>query len=680
MVVIFPTLALAAAFTIYAYKQPDKYRAQALLAAEHLTPPDYLKTVAPPPVNMQNHLWIVREVLFRPDLLTKAAKEIRHYSGAAGTLPVQDLEAVKEEIDIRIDGEHTFYISFEGHDRHEVANVTNRLAELFVTSASAQRELRAQQTSDVVRGELDALTKRLEHQDLQIKQYKQAAVSELPEHIDANIRMLDSLQHQYQDVTGKITDEQAHRTSALQEMSELESRGVLDTPIVEERTTAEIRLEELRIRYAEMQKRYTPLHPEFQQVEREIANLEHAVANAPAGRRAEPSRTYLRYIELKSQIEGIDQRIAGYKRELDSLAGQMAKYQSRINSAPKHEEALAEMLREYHVGQLQFHALKDKELDASLAQGFEKSDSGLAFNVVEAAAVPAAPFSPRRERIVLMGLCAGLGLGLLIAFCLEQHDTTFSSVDDFQSFTSLPIAAVVPNITKAIRNGTGGGNAVVTLSEPDSVAAEQYRMLALKIQQHAVEGRGLVVMFTSAAGAEGKSLTATNASIALSATGEGPVLLIDADMRKPRIHEYLDFSVTADGGFFSLLQRPADDLRAYTVKTAGIDVIGASSPTGNPVASLSSSKARVLFDRLKQNYRFIIVDAPPTLPIADSHILSGLCDKVVFVVRARRTPRELFQHAIESFDAGNLLGAVLNDVDYQRSRYAYAYEYYKRTA
>ena len=75
-----------------------------------------------------------------------------------------------------------------------------------------------------------------------------------------------------------------------------------------------------------------------------------------------------------------------------------------------------------------------------------------------------------------------------------------------------------------------------------------------------------------------------------------------------------------------------------------------------------------------------IIDAPPTLPIADSHILSGLSDKVVFVVRARQTPRELFQHAVESFDAGNVLGVVLNNVDYQRSRYAYAYEYYKKAA
>ena len=66
--------------------------------------------------------------------------------------------------------------------------------------------------------------------------------------------------------------------------------------------------------------------------------------------------------------------------------------------------------------------------------------------------------------------------------------------------------------------------------------------------------------------------------------------------------------------------------------------------------------------------------------IADSQILGGLSDKVIFVVRARHTPRELFQHAVESFDTANVMGAVLNDVDYHRSRYAYAYEYYKKAA
>jgi polysaccharide chain length determinant protein (PEP-CTERM system associated) len=678
LIVIIPALGLTAAFTLFAYLQPDKYRAQALIAAEHLTPPDYLKTVAPPPVNMQNHLWIVRDVLYNPRLLEAAARETTAFASPGGRLPAEAIDAFKAGISVKVDGEHTFYISYDGNDGREVAKVTNRLAELFVDNASDRRDLRAQENSNVVNVELDALTRRLQEQDLRIKEYKEQAVNELPEHVDANIRMLDSLQHGYQSLSAQITDEQARRTSILKEIAELEAQGALKQRVLVEKTPSEVRLEELRVRVREMQSRYMPKHPEIQKILKEIAELEHAVATEPKNVRSEPSATNLRYIELKSSLDGIDQRIEGYRRERDVIAAQIDKYQRRIASAPQHEGELAELMRELHVGQMQFHALKDKQLEASLAHGLEKTESGLAFSVVEAASVPARPYSPRRERIIVMGLCAGLGLGLVIAFLIEQNDTTFSGVDDFQRFTTIPVAAVIPNVQAAESRSSAPKNAVVSLYDPDSVAAEQYRMLALKIQQAAGE-ENLAVMITSAAGGEGKSMTAANLSVALAGIGEGPVLLVDADLRKPRIHEYFELSVPPERGFLSLLQKPGDDLSAYAVRVANIDVIGANAPSANAVAALSSSKVRVLFERLRQNYKFVVVDAPPTLPIADSHILSGLCDKVVFVVRSRRTPRELFQHAVESFDAGNVLGAVLNDVEYQRSRYAYAYEYYRKT-
>jgi receptor protein-tyrosine kinase/non-specific protein-tyrosine kinase len=165
---------------------------------------------------------------------------------------------------------------------------------------------------------------------------------------------------------------------------------------------------------------------------------------------------------------------------------------------------------------------------------------------------------------------------------------------------------------------------------------------------------------------------------ALTSLVDGPVLLVDADLRKPRLHEYLEVNVPQGKGFHSLLLKPEDDYKEYVVKIGDLSVIpGGETNNSNPVAALASPKVRALFDRLRSQYKMILVDAPPTLPIADSHILSGLCDKVMFVVRARKTPRELFQHAVESYDASNLIGAVLNDVDYHRSRYAYAYEYYK---
>jgi capsular exopolysaccharide synthesis family protein len=277
-----------------------------------------------------------------------------------------------------------------------------------------------------------------------------------------------------------------------------------------------------------------------------------------------------------------------------------------------------------------------------------------------------------------MGLIAGLGLGLALAFVLEQNDTTFGNVDDFQAFTTLPVAGIVPNIQYLRKKRKA--KVVVTIDDPDSIAAEQYRMLAMKIQQQCLTSRAKSIMITSAAGGEGKSLTALNVAAALSATSEGRVLLIDADMRKPRVGEYLNLEVPADKGFHNLLAHGESRVENYLDKVGDLYVIPGGVASANPIPVLSSPKPRALFDQLKKDFTFIVVDAPPVLPIADSHILAGITDKVLFVVRARQTPRELFQHAIETFDSANLLGAVLNDVDYQRTRYAYAYEYYKKAA
>src|SRR5207247_3315354 len=114
-----------------------------------------------------------------------------------------------------------------------------------------------------------------------------------------------------------------------------------------------------------------------------------------------------------------------------------------------------------------------------------------------------------------MGPGAGLGLGLVLAFVLEQNDTTFGTVDDFQSFTSLPILGIIPNIQRIKRRKSGRTKNPMIIAEPESVAAEQYRLLALKIRQQCETANLKVVMITSSAGKEGRELMASNIGRAL---------------------------------------------------------------------------------------------------------------------------------------------------------------------
>ncbi len=672
LIVIIPTILLSVGFTLFAWLAPAKYRATATLAAEQTTAPEYIKHVAPQPLQMEDHLWMVREALFGQPVLEAAAKELTAYKNAQGNVPPEAIEELKSGIEIKVEGEHSFTLSYaNGKDRYEAMNVTNKLAQLFIQQTSASRTQRTQETASVIDDQLEALKKRLDAQSKEIHDYKQKTVTALPEHIDDNFRQLQSLTDNYSHNELKIAEDGARRTSIMNEMHELEAKGVLEQPVVEDIPPEQAKLDELRQKQREFETRgYTPSHPEMKSLLKQIHGLEEVVASKPRKTKSETTPTYLEYVKLKSELAEVEQRLAGYQKEQQRINGQIATFNGLIHATPQNERVIEDHQREYDVGEKQLHALLDRQLDAKLAKGLEKADSGVAFAIVEPAGLPSGPYSPQRARLILMGIAAGLGMGLALAFVLEQNDTTFGTVDDFQAFTTLPVVGVIPSIPNKGGKKNKLKNPIVTITDPESVAAEQYRILAMKLLQLCAGSDTQVVTLTSAAGGEGK----------LALTTDRKVLLVDADMRRPRISEYLSMTVPAGKGFHDLLLRPEDSTERYITKVGALHVIGGSVPPSNPVAALASLKARALFERLKQEFAYVIVDAPPTLPIADSHILSGLSDKVLFVVRSRETPRELFQHAVESFDAANLLGAVLNDVIYQRSRYAYAYEYYKKSA
>ena len=173
-------------------------------------------------------------------------------------------------------------------------------------------------------------------------------------------------------------------------------------------------------------------------------------------------------------------------------------------------------------------------------------------------------------------------------------------------------------------------------------------------------------------------MTAVNVAAALSQSVDAPVLLVDADLRRPKVHEYVGLEAGSEPGFAELLVNPPEDVTRHIRKVQDLHVLRGSPRCANPVASLASPKARALMDQLRSRFGFIVLDCPPVLPIADSFLLAGLADRVLYIVRARLTRREVFQRAIENLSPSLVAGIVVNDVDYRRSRYGYAYEYYQK--
>ncbi len=185
-------------------------------------------------------------------------------------------------------------------------------------------------------------------------------------------------------------------------------------------------------------------------------------------------------------------------------------------------------------------------------------------------------------------------------------------------------------------------------------------MLRTKIVQHAAQPRTIVI--SSAASGDGKSVSAINIAAALSLKSEAQVLLLDADFRKPSVHALLGLSDSP--GLVDVLRgtRSLEEAVVRTREFPNLFVIPAGRPPENPVELLDSPTWQALSGRLRELFRYVILDSPPVGVVADYDLIQAVCDGVILVVRPDHTNRQLCQRSLEAVPQSKLLGVVLNCV------------------
>jgi exopolysaccharide/PEP-CTERM locus tyrosine autokinase len=203
---------------------------------------------------------------------------------------------------------------------------------------------------------------------------------------------------------------------------------------------------------------------------------------------------------------------------------------------------------------------------------------------------------------------------------------------------------------------------LATLCDPHSPVSEEYRKLKSILTSFVQRDRfNNVIMVTSSVSGEGKSLTSLNLAITLAQELDHTVLLVDADLRKPSIQDYLNLKHSK--GLSDHLKEgiPLDNLLIKT-GIGRLTLLPAGTPLKNPVELFSSQKMKELILEIKNRYhdRFIIIDTPPILPFAESRALSNIVDGVVFVIREGQTTPENISEAMKSLNEAKLVGAVFN--------------------
>ncbi|MEE9543188.1 MAG: XrtA-associated tyrosine autokinase [Thermodesulfobacteriota bacterium] len=215
---------------------------------------------------------------------------------------------------------------------------------------------------------------------------------------------------------------------------------------------------------------------------------------------------------------------------------------------------------------------------------------------------------------------------------------------------------------------------LVTVMDPTSTIAEEYRKLRTRIFEATEKNFQNTILVTSSCKGEGKSVTAANLAAAIASKLDNTVLLVDCDLRKPTLHTY--FGIEQTQGLAEYLTGKIELTDALINTGIGNMIfLPAGKPPENPAELLTSRKMRTLMDEIKNRYtnRYIILDSTPLLSTAEPSALANEADGVLLVVRERFAPRKEVEHAISILNGANILGVLLNCDDAQPRRYYYQY-------
>lgn len=288
--------------------------------------------------------------------------------------------------------------------------------------------------------------------------------------------------------------------------------------------------------------------------------------------------------------------------------------------------------------------------------------------VEQRASIPARPEIPMTSRNIAAGLALGLLAGIGLAVLRELLDNTVKDRETLEAITGVGVAGSIP-LDRDRRK-----QPAIAFDNDNSQIAEAFRKLRTNLQFLAVDNPPRVIVVTSSMPHEGKSTTAINIALAL-AEAEHSVVLVDGDMRRPMLDDYLD--LIGPVGFSTVLSGAASLSEALQpTRFSGLTVLTSGAIPPNPSELLGSMSAKKLLNDLRSQFDYVVVDSTPLLAVTDAAILAASSDGVLLIARFGQTKREQLTHAVKSLaDVGApLLGAVFTLMP-TRGTGSYSYNY-----
>ncbi|MBC8453739.1 polysaccharide biosynthesis tyrosine autokinase [PVC group bacterium] len=466
------------------------------------------------------------------------------------------------------------------------------------------------------------------------------------------------------DLNSKLTEIQPERMELQASVKAAEEAMAQNTPITSlpDVIAAPI-IKEMKLDLSKQQNEYSQLlerlgeeHPKLQAIKTEISALETRLALEA---NAILSSLKTRYTQARMEEELIQDAITAQEQAVYNFNKLSNEYK-----VLKREQTAIE-------GPYTTIARRIEEIDINRIGG-----QGDQIFVVAKATVPLTKSWPSKAKHLTLAIVLGTGLAIALSFFLDYMDTTVKGESDIRRLIGSKVLCAIPNIQKE-----GATSDTVVLNNPKSHAAEAFRSMRTSLAFSVPGEHVSCIVVSSALPSEGKSLVATNLAIS-QAQSSKRVLLVDADMRKPRLHrmfaikptEGLSTWLTANNNI-ELSKSISLDNIAKSTGIANLDLIPCGPIPDNPSELLESKQFSVFLDAVRKKYDFVVIDSPPGFSLADSLIIAKQTDGLVLVVRTFATPKAATQQFGTRLHEANarLLGVALNNVDTPKAAGYYGY-------
>ena len=463
-------------------------------------------------------------------------------------------------------------------------------------------------------------------------------------------------------------DEDMEVREALQTFNELETQKMqLESQI---NTLMKYDSDEL-MRYAQgmdlPENTIRNLYPQYQEASRGLSDLKISGLGA-----RHPTMMALeeQIAAMKRQLdEGVVNLRATLQAQLRLATDRLAKVETLKNS--KKEDAIirgldtqdyVEAKRDFETDQELLQTMRLEQINKTI-KGKMPDESIIVHEIPQ---LSENPVSPNVALNLVLGAVVGLIFGVGIAFFLEYLDTSVKSLEDVERYLQVPVLAVIPKDVGILHKQSG--------MSPD---AEAYRILRTNIEFNRKNPEDNAITVVSGGAGEGKSTTLVNLAY-ICAQGGYTTLMIDADLRRPRLHTFFDINNSVGLTNYLttelmledvILQTPVDNLYFMPSGILPADAAGI----------LNSRRMSELIQDVKQRFDLVLVDSPPILGVSDASVLASEVDLTMIVVQHRKLPRNMLlrvKQAVENV-GGNVIGVVLNNVDVRSdSQYQYYTSYY----